>query len=1151
MQFTLMPNGTRFIMLSPSDVVMFYESPFAAWAERASLEEDDVRASKTEPDQLMTLIRQKGRRHEQEVLKNLEKIHGKAFQVQPLNTPIKGLADWTAKFQMTCDAIKRGEPLIYQGVLYFEDKTSGITWCGQPDFLVRVKTPEGFSYMVVDAKFGSSAKPAHAMQLMSYVDLMAKSNLPVHDEAEVHRASGEPVKIKVSDHFHFYESVRDGFTEFLERYDADYTKMDPPLELNLNRKNYEWQDYVEALLRENHALQFVADIRTSQIKKLQSVGITNIKQLAATKKTSIKGITDKTFKKLRAQAKIQTESKSYEKPAYQFIEDILDLPPLDLGDIHYDMEGFPLFTDILQQLDGGLEYLFGVWADGKFTAYWADNRAEEKAAFFAFMKFLVNRFKQYPKAHIYHYAHYEVSALRRLAARYGAYQEEIETLVANGKFIDLYKIVRKSLLIGAESYGLKYIEALFTQSTRNILGTATAIDSIAAFGNYQELRESTDPNDKDILNLLAEKKKDLLFYNETDCKNLELLANWLRASDRYTPQEVDDFDLIEAVESMPGANNDDKNITAALQKITPDQLEALAATSVGKTVLALGSYHRREDAFRYAEYVRRMSASSDELFDDINCLAQGKKHDDGFIYFDASQPCKLKVRDNVVIRRDTSTVFKIDMIEINKSKIRVKLIEANNWNRYSKVPNTEEEEINLIPVAFIPKSNVKKAIWNYISQFDESRPPACAVDCLLRRIGPKDCDTNKNRLDVIAGMKREALAIQGPPGTGKTTDGAEIIYHLTKTKPGVSIAICAQSHAAIELLMDRVHSLASARDHLGKIQIIKLGEDRNNPKNQNVPPTAEKWETIRETYELDHEHGKSLVMGSTVYKLVQFDDMCDDDPIFDYLIIDEAGQFALADTVALWRVARNIVLLGDQQQLQQVTQALHPDNSGLSVLEYFLDGAAVVPSDKGHFLQKSYRLNPEISDFISKHRYDGKLTYDPRTKNHHLSFKAPNLGIKTHGIMVVELDHEDNDQGSPEEVAAIKDIVTTLLGQATWHGDGTPRKIEPTDIAVVTPYNLQVQALKNALPQGIAIGSVDKMQGQERPICILSMCSSDMENSARGLEFLYDPHRLNVAVTRAKGLAIIVCSKRLGWVRVDTLEKMRLVNFWLALRREV
>jgi superfamily I DNA and/or RNA helicase len=263
----------------------------------------------------------------------------------------------------------------------------------------------------------------------------------------------------------------------------------------------------------------------------------------------------------------------------------------------------------------------------------------------------------------------------------------------------------------------------------------------------------------------------------------------------------------------------------------------------------------------------------------------------------------------------------------------------------------------------------------------------------------------------------------------------------------------------------------------------------------------------------------------------------------DWLFVDEAGQVGLANMVAMARAARNIVLVGDPRQLPQVIQGAHPNPANLSCLDWMLGDHATVPPNRGIFLPVSRRMHPEVCRFISGQVYEGRLTSHPDTLNQAVTGTV----FPPAGAFWVPVPHEGNAQIAPEEVAAIQAAVRELLTGAWTQNDGTKRPMRQSDIIVVAPYNAQVNALRDALPEGIRVGTVDKFQGQEAPVCLVSMTASSAEETPRGMDFLFSLNRINVAVSRAKGLALVFGAPRLREAKCETVEQMRLVNTLCAL----
>jgi uncharacterized protein len=260
----------------------------------------------------------------------------------------------------------------------------------------------------------------------------------------------------------------------------------------------------------------------------------------------------------------------------------------------------------------------------------------------------------------------------------------------------------------------------------------------------------------------------------------------------------------------------------------------------------------------------------------------------------------------------------------------------------------------------------------------------------------------------------------------------------------------------------------------------------------------------------------------------------------------------VANLIGMARAAHNLVLIGDQMQLGQPIQGSHPGESGLSILDYLLQGQATIAEDKGIFLGKTWRLHPRLCEFISGAVYDGRLQAAPHTR-HRVVRVPPTARYVTReaGLLFVPVSHEGNTQGSDEEVAVIRVLVEELVGREVTNEKGEVKgPLQLADILFVAPYNMQVRKLGRALGPGARVGSVDKFQGQEAPVVILSLCASQGESSPRGLEFLLNKQRLNVALSRAQSLAIVVANPALAQTRCQSLTQMTLLNLFCRVMLE-
>jgi uncharacterized protein len=257
------------------------------------------------------------------------------------------------------------------------------------------------------------------------------------------------------------------------------------------------------------------------------------------------------------------------------------------------------------------------------------------------------------------------------------------------------------------------------------------------------------------------------------------------------------------------------------------------------------------------------------------------------------------------------------------------------------------------------------------------------------------------------------------------------------------------------------------------------------------------------------------------------------------LVVEEAGQFSLANVVAMAGAARNLVLLGDPRQLAQPSKAAHPPGAEASALEHLLGPHATMPEERGLFLPVTRRMHPGVSRFVSEAFYEGRLESDPACARQSIAGAPPLAG---HGVRWVSVEHSGNRTVSPEEVEVVKTIFADLMGREWTDRDGRRRPLEADDVLVVAPYNAQVARLDGALPAGARVGTVDKFQGQQAPVVVYSLAASSAEDAPRGMEFLYSLNRLNVAVSRAQGLAVLVGSPGLLRVHCRTVEQMRLAN---------
>jgi uncharacterized protein len=341
------------------------------------------------------------------------------------------------------------------------------------------------------------------------------------------------------------------------------------------------------------------------------------------------------------------------------------------------------------------------------------------------------------------------------------------------------------------------------------------------------------------------------------------------------------------------------------------------------------------------------------------------------------------------------------------------------------------------------------------------------------------------------------------------------------------VGVVAQSHAVVENLFR--HLIAAGVDP--RLIAKKPHGD------------GATWEVIDEKsyagFIADHP---GCVIGGTAWDFAN--DTRVDARSVDLLVIEEAGQFCLANTIAVARAADNLLLLGDPQQLPQVSQGHHPEPVDESALGWLLDGHRTLPEELGYFLDRSYRMHPAVCGPVSRLSYEGRL------RSEESQTAARTLDGCPPGMRVLTVAHDGNSTSSPEEATAIVAEIRRLLG-SDWTDEHGSRPLRQDDVLVVAPYNAQVLFLREHFDAAglgdVAVGTVDKFQGRQAPVVFVSMTASSIDDVPRGIAFLLNRNRLNVAVSRAKYTSIIVRSETLTEYLPSTPERLVELGAFLSL----
>lgn len=1121
-------------LYSPSDLVNFTLSEFITWMDRYAWE----RPGEIEPDppnEEQKIIQEKGNEHERAFLDGLAAAGRRVCD----------LSGFRGRPEPTLDAMRGGEEIIYQGYLVNDE------FAGYPDFLMRVEMPSSigaWSYEPWDTKLARHPKPYFLIQLCCYAEMLEAAQGVRPQRLRVvlgsRSADGpEAASFRTNDSLYYYRAVKEAFLEQQRSFDPDRRPEIPPL-ADLGR----WSGFAERELTERDDLALVADIRTSQIHKLRAAGISTVGHLADAGSTRVPRLNDATLAKLRLQAGLQIASHGKPTPAYELLApDETDgprglslLPPGSPADVFFDMEGFPL-------IDDGREYLFGAsyYDRGElcFRDWWAHSPDQERRAFESFVQWAHARWREHSELHIYHYNHYEVTALRRLMGKYGVCEAEVDELLRGGVFVDLYRVVRQSVMIGEPSYSLKNVEHLYRGRREG--DVASAGESMVCYQRWLIAQDGNTPETSAIL-------KQIRNYNELDCLSTAQLADWLRRRQQEAgirsraAEEVPEETATEAE-----LNTDNARRHARAQEIlrslpNPRPLGAAGERNRVTELLAwLLEFYRREEKPIWWRRFDRMEMEENALIEDPDCLAgmqrtqrppEPVKRSLAYEFsFDPHQETKVRAGDNCLFAHDWTKHARIEELDFDAGRMVLVVSRAQGTppNRLSIAPDEPTLGKLLTP-----------AVERVVNRWCElGRLPGALEDFLFRRrprlyqnregpIIPPGTETLEGSIAAALNMRETTLCIQGPPGSGKTFTGARMIAALLRA--GKRVGIASNGHRAINLLLAEAWCEARKSGFCGKA--VKVCRDE-----EDLVGLPDEIGQI--------EKGRDLFGGGSLPQLIggtAFAFSCEEaQSALDYLFVDEAGQVSLANLVAMAPAATNLVLLGDQMQLGQPIQGSHPGESGLSVLEYLLQGQPTVAPDFGIFLSRTWRLHPTLCHFISGAVYEDRLACEPHTAERIIvpGVKPPPWMSRTAGLIYVPVEHEGNVYESAEEEEQIARLVQDLTALRVRNEDGAIRGITADDVLVVAPYNLQVRRLERRL-HPIRVGTVDKFQGQETPVVIFSMTASSGDASPRGIEFLFSRNRLNVAISRAQTMAIVVGSSALIRTRCSSIEQIQLLNMY-------
>ncbi len=1083
-------------------------------------------------------------------------------------------------YEATKEAMAEGFDFIHQASLCNDEMR------GSADLLRRIDEPSllgAWSYIPIECKLSSKPKTTFLVQASSYCELLTPLLGQRPDRFEIYLGGGRFKSYATDQFWAWYQLLRSRYREFRQNFDPAAIPEDSPGD------HSSWTVFIEQRLEANRDLMLVAGMRQTQRLKLKAAGVNTIEDLAALPGGSaIAGLNSEALHELRQQAELQlTPVDANGRPAYRVRpvvqgKGLTALPAADPGDLWFDMEGFQDSVGATK-----LEYLFGVChreqPDGAplFKAWWAHDPQQEKKAFEDWVDWVEQRRLLYPRLHVYHYASYEKTAMRRLAQQYSTREAVIDEWLRSGLLVDLLPIVTSSIVLGETSYSIKKVEHLYMEQRE--AEVTNAGDSVVAYLNWMGSEEPPLPG------VLPEGSPQLLAienYNREDCESTVYLHDWLRnlkrqqglpeeplpPSDEATePKDLWPLEQLSAqlLAELPEEHQSDPPANASEELLAAQEQCGKRGMSwrVQRLLAQLLPFHHREAKVAWWAYFdRRHKAelSPADLIDDGEAIAEAcwrsmeprESKLTGADYhtfsFDPAQPLKLRAgsgdRALQLEIPETGLKVSVESLDAERGRVTLKLPWRKRDQRRANGlgDGIPERLTSLIKVPADISEKLRESLLEQANAWlvgTQPLPPAmlqllerqpiAELVALNAAITAEPGSVASRLANFLANCSGCTLALQGPPGTGKSTVTAQVIAQLVAG--GKRVAISSNSHAAINNLLIKAHTTCQHQglgERAVKCSSSKMEEPLQERGIPLVPPAG-----ISE---------EMAVVGGTAWMFCR-EELADQ---FDLLVVDEAGQMSLANLLVMARCAKTILLVGDQQQLAQPSQADHPGESGLSCLEYLMQVAHVVPAERGVFLATSWRMEPSLTAMVSELFYDSRLQANTANAVNAISWRQPFISasgqpMASQGLLFEPVHHSGCSVVCEAEIERIEQIVDALLNGSYCHAKAGGEKrgvLGPEQILVTAPYNVQVNRLQQRLGSRARVGTVDKFQGQEAPVAIHSLTASDGDSAPRGLGFLLEPNRLNVAISRAQCLSIVVGSPGLTTGIANTVEEAEQIN---------
>src|SRR5215218_10672525 len=859
------------------------------------------------------LIRRKGDEHE---ARHLAELHTAGRSIREIAFD----HDWDAAARETAEAIRAGEAdVIYQACLVDGD------WHGLADFLEL--QPDG-SYEVVDTKLARRAKPAHLLQLCFYTEQLARIQGRWPAEMHVVNGLGEREPFRPQDFLAYYHRLKARFLDAVENarptypYPVDHCSL---CEF-LARCEAQWE-------RDDH-LSLVAGIRRTQVERLNAAGVSTLEGLATTADRRVRKLRPETLARLRQQAALQLHRRVTGELKHELLppeenRGFALLPEPSPGDIWLDFEGDPWYEPAR-----GLEYLTGwVWLDDsgepQYEHFWSLDREQERAGFERLIDLIHERRACYPGMHVYHYAPYERTALQRLMGEHGTRESELDDLLRGEVLVDLYRVVRQAVRLSLPSYSIKEVEAFYGfERGEEVAGGGSAV---VAFEEWLEAREDA---------ILEEIRAD----DEDDCRSLYELHRWLLG---LRPAEVE-------WREPPEEREVKEETRERLEERVRVEAELLADAQEGEPrwlLAQLLEYHRREEKPQWWGYFHNLGLDREELIESTETIG-------GLELEGEPMPVKKSLEYTL---RFPAQEHKIGGVAVDPATERLYQVKVDDERGCVTLRRSVELVDEPLPAALIPGKPLptwvqRDAVLRFAQA--QERYPAL-VEVLERR--PPRADLSAGVAEAAASLDGSYLFVQGPPGSGKTWLGARAAIELMRR--GQRVGITSLSHKAIGKFLEDVRS-ATLEARFSFRGRKKAGGEETVYEDEFVDCTGSNDEMLDPELQL-------LAGTSFLFAREELDGH------LDTLFVDEAGQLALADVLAVGTAARNVVLLGDPNQLAQVSQGSHPPGANASVLGHLLGDDETVRPEIGIFLEQTWRMRPEVNGYVSETFYERRLEPAP------------------------------------------------------------------------------------------------------------------------------------------------------------------------------